>query len=158
MKLPQARLAGCPNCGRKNRVPAVAATFPHCGNCHRPLPWIVDAGDDDFGDVAETAAIPVLVDMWATWCVPRRRISPALEQLARDLAGKVKLVKVNVDKAPRLPERFSVQAVPTLMLMRGRRIIAYQAAPRPSPRCAHGWTGRSRRRKHAARRTPVCRA
>nr|BFE70019.1 hypothetical protein GCM10020092_033200 [Actinoplanes digitatis] len=76
----------CPNCGRKNRVPAAAEGIPQCGNCHKPLPWMAEAGDDDFGDVAERANILVLVDMWATWCGPCRQVSPALEQVARDLA------------------------------------------------------------------------
>lgn len=102
----------CPNCGRKNRVPAAAEGSPRCGNCHQPLPWIAEAGDDDFTDVAERGKLPVLVDMWATWCGPCRQVSPALEQVARDLAGRVKLVKVDVDKAPKVSERFTIQAVP----------------------------------------------
>jgi thioredoxin 2 len=117
----------CPNCGRKNRVPAIADGVPRCGNCHRPLPWLATAGDDDFGDVVERSQVLVLVDMWATWCAPCRMVSPALEQVARDLAGKLKLVKVDVDKAPKLAERFSVQAVPTLMLLRDGQVKARRA-------------------------------
>ena len=45
----------CPNCGRKNRVPAAATGSPRCGNCHQPLPWIVDAGDDDFAAIVASA-------------------------------------------------------------------------------------------------------
>jgi thioredoxin 2 len=123
----------CPNCGRKNRVPAAAEGIPQCGNCHHPLPWIAEAGDDDFGDVAERANILVLVDMWATWCGPCRQVSPALEQVARDLAGKVKLVKVDVDKAPKLSERFTIQAVPTLMLIRDGKVVARRAGAAPAP-------------------------
>ena len=122
----------CPNCGRKNRVPTAADGIPKCGHCHRPLPWMTEAGDDDFPDVAERANIPVLVDMWATWCVPCRQVSPALEQVARDLAGKVKLVKVDVDKAPKLSERFTIQAVPTLILMRDGRVVARRAGAAPA--------------------------
>ncbi|HEV8174080.1 MAG TPA: thioredoxin [Actinoplanes sp.] len=123
----------CPNCRKKNRVPAAGNGTPRCGNCHQPLPWVVDAGDDDFGDVAERAQLLVLVDMWATWCGPCRQVSPALEQVARDLAGKVKLVKVDVDKSPKLSERFSVQAVPTLMLIRDGQVISRRAGAAPAP-------------------------
>jgi thioredoxin 2 len=73
----------CPSCGRKNRVPASASGVARCGNCHSPLPWIVDADAPTYADVVERAALPVLVDLWAPWCGPCRMVSPALEQLAR---------------------------------------------------------------------------
>jgi thioredoxin 2 len=128
----QNRVEQCPNCHRKNRVPAVADGKPRCGNCHQPLPWMVDAGDDDFGDVAERAHMMVLVDLWATWCGPCRQVSPALEQVARELAGKVKLVKVDVDRAPKLSERFSVQAVPTLLLLHDGKVVARRSGAAPA--------------------------
>jgi thioredoxin 2 len=127
------RIIQCPNCGQRNRVPAAADGIPRCGNCHKPLPWIVDAGDDSFAEVVEKAQIPVLVDMWATWCGPCRMVSPALEQLARDFAGQVKLVKVDVDQAPGLQARFGIRAVPTLMVLRGPRVVASQAGALPPP-------------------------
>ena len=121
----------CENCGRRNRIPVAGDGAPKCGNCHKPLPWIVDAGDDDFAEVAEQSTLFVLVDLWATWCGPCRMVSPALEQLAREKAGQVKLVKVDVDKAPRLSQRFGVQAVPTLLVMRNGEVIARQAGASP---------------------------
>jgi thioredoxin 2 len=122
----------CLHCERKNRVPAAAEGTPKCGNCHRPLPWIADAGDDDFHEVAEKAAIPVLVDLWAAWCGPCRMVSPALEQLARERAGRVKLVKVDVDKAPGLSQRFDVKAVPTLFVLRDGEVLARQSGAAPA--------------------------
>jgi thioredoxin 2 len=123
----------CPHCGKRNRVPAAADSVPKCGNCHNALPWIADAGDDDFAEVAEQAPVPVLVDMWATWCGPCRMVSPALEQLATERAGQIKLVKVDVDAAPRLSQRFEIRAVPTLMVLRDGEVIARQAGAAPVP-------------------------
>ncbi|HEV2242608.1 MAG TPA: thioredoxin [Streptosporangiaceae bacterium] len=127
-----ADLIKCPNCGRRNRVPAAANGTPRCGNCHEPLPWIVDAGDDDFAEVAEQASVPALVDLWAPWCGPCRMVSPALEQLATEMAGKLKLVKVNVDEAPKLQQRFGVQAIPTLLLLRNGAVAARQTGAAPA--------------------------
>jgi len=113
-------------------VPAVAEGKPRCGNCQAPLPWIADAGDDTFATVVEESDLPVIVDLWAPWCGPCRMVSPALEQVATDLAGDVKLVKVNVDEAPKLSERFAVQAIPTLLVMRGGQVIDRQTGAAPA--------------------------
>ena len=121
----------CPHCGTRNRVPSVADGFPRCGNCHNPLPWITEAGDDDFAAVTEQPSVPVLVDLWATWCGPCRMVSPVLEQLAVERAGVIKLVKVDIDRAPELSRRFQVQAVPTLLVLRGGEIAARQAGAAP---------------------------
>lgn len=123
----------CSNCGKTNRVPAVGAGIPRCGNCHEPLPWIATAADDDFAEVAESSSVPVLVDLWATWCGPCRMVSPALEQLARERAGRIKLVKTDVDAAPRTAERFAVRAVPTLLVMDRGEVLARQAGAAPVP-------------------------
>jgi thioredoxin len=69
-----------------------------------------------------------VVDLWAPWCGPCRMVSPALEQVARELAGTVKPVKVNVDEASKLSERFSVQSVPTLLVIREARTVDRRTA------------------------------
>ena len=119
-------LTRCGHCGQVNRVPATAAGIPRCGKCHQPLPWVADADDATFGDVADQARLPVIVDLWAEWCGPCRMVSPVVEQLARDLAGRVKLVKVNVDASPRVSQRFGVQAIPTLLLLRDGQVAGRQ--------------------------------
>ncbi|SOC53674.1 thioredoxin [Blastococcus aggregatus] len=126
-------VVACPSCGRRNRVPAAAAGTPRCGQCHKPLPWIADAGDQDFAEVAEQAPLPVLLDLWAPWCGPCRMVSPALEELARTFAGRIKLVKVNIDSAPQTAQRFSVQAVPTLMVLDHGQVVTRQAGAAPAP-------------------------
>lgn len=128
----EAALTACPACGKTNRVPAQAAGRPRCGNCKADLPWIVDAGDADFSAVAEQSPVPVLVDFWAAWCGPCRMVSPVLDKLARERPGRIKLVKVDVDKSPGLSRRFDVQAIPTLMVLVDGKVAARQAGAAPA--------------------------
>jgi thioredoxin 2 len=126
-------VTACPQCGQRNRVPAAASGTPRCGKCRSALPWISDAADGDFAAVAEEAPVPVLLDLWATWCGPCRMVSPALERLAETYAGRMKLVKVDVDRAPGLSRRFEVRAVPTLLVLDRGRVVARQAGAAPEP-------------------------
>ncbi|WP_045732869.1 thioredoxin [Pseudarthrobacter chlorophenolicus] len=128
----EATLIACPACGKTNRIPVQAAGRPRCGNCKAGLPWIVDAGDSDFGRVAEESPVPVLVDFWAAWCGPCRMVSPVLDKLARERPGAIKLVKVDVDKSPALSRRFDVQAIPTLMVLVDGKVAARQAGAAPA--------------------------
>jgi thioredoxin 2 len=128
-----AAVVQCAHCGRKNRVPAVATGVPHCGNCHNPLPWTAEATDAGFAAVVESSKLPVVVDLWAPWCGPCRWVSPALDQIAQDLAGRIKLVRVNVDASPGISRRFGVQSIPTLLVMRGPEVVARQIGALPAP-------------------------
>jgi thioredoxin 2 len=132
----------CPSCGRRNKVPAAASGTPRCGNCHQALPWIVDAGDDSYAEVVEKSGTPVLVDFWAPWCGPCAMVSPALAQLAGERPGQVKLVKVNVDEAPRLQQRFGIQSIPTLMVVRDGQVVARQTGAAPAD-ALRGWLRQS---------------
>ena len=125
-------LSTCPTCGKTNRVPAAAAGRPRCGSCRTDLPWIVNAGDDDFAVVAEQSPVPALIDFWAAWCGPCRMVSPVLDKIARERAGAIKLVKVDVDRAPRLSRRFDIQAIPTLMIIDGGKVVATQTGAAPA--------------------------
>lgn len=106
----------CTACGTKNRVPVVTAGRPRCASCKADLPWLVDATGDEFTAALDQSALPVLVDLWAPWCGPCKAVAPALEQLAADLAGTLRVVKVNVDHAPEVSARLGVQGIPTMVL------------------------------------------
>ncbi len=123
----------CPNCGKRNRVPAAATGLPRCAACNTPLPWLTSAGDDDYERVVTASTVPVLVDLWAPWCGPCRIIAPGVEQAAQRLAGRLKAVKVNVDQAPRVAERLGVQGIPTVLLLRDGREVARQVGAVPPP-------------------------
>jgi thioredoxin 2 len=122
----------CRHCGTRNRVPAVAAGTPTCPQCKNPLPWIATAGDDDFDAVADSSKIAVLVDLWAPWCGPCRQVTPVLEQIANDQAGKVKLVKVNVDNSPMIATRFDARSIPTMVLLKDGQTIGRQVGALPA--------------------------
>ncbi len=66
--------------------------------------------------------IPVVIDLWAPWCGPCRSVAPVLDELANTYAGRVKVVKVNVDDEPGLAGAFRVQSIPTILVMRGRTV------------------------------------
>jgi thioredoxin 2 len=121
----------CPHCGQKNRVPAAATGTPHCGKCQNPLPGLSSATDDDFDHVAGHASLPVLVDLWAPWCGPCRVVEPGVERASRELAGKLKVVKVNVDIAPRISQRFQARSIPMLVLLKDGNVVSQQVGAVP---------------------------
>lgn len=122
----------CPSCGKRNRIPKAASGTPRCASCHAPLPWLTEAGDGEFDEVAAHSPLPVLLDLWAPWCGPCRMVSPLVEQVGKDLAGKIKVVKVNVDEAPRTASRFEAMSIPTLIILDHGDVIARQIGAVPA--------------------------
>jgi len=121
-------MIGCPACGATNRVPAdkiARGLAPVCGKCRVPLP----AGkpqpvtDASFAQDVEGSPVPVLVDAWAPWCGPCHVIAPVVDQIATELAGRVRVVKLNVDDNPQTAARFDLRSIPTLLVLKAGREV-----------------------------------
>jgi thioredoxin 2 len=127
-----ATVVACVNCGRKNRIVPRREGIPRCAVCHHALPWIVDATQDDY-DEEIMASVPVLVDFWAVWCGPCRMVTPVVEKLAREFAGRIKVVKLDVDAAPEIAGRYQVQGIPLLVLHREGSEVDRKVGALPEP-------------------------
>ena len=119
--LPESILT-CAACGTKNRIRPKERGTPHCGKCGAALPWLVAAMDDTF-EAEARAAVAILVDLWAPWCGPCRFVAPVLDELAREYAGRLKVVKVNVDENPRLAQALDARSIPTMVVLRDGRAV-----------------------------------
>lgn len=117
-------LLTCSKCKTQNQVGhnQDASQVPICAQCQTALPWLHDGTDNSFEQDIQ-ANVPVIVDFWATWCGPCRIMGPVLDDLAREMAGQVRIVKINVDEHPLTPGQFGVQGIPTLIMFKNGEVV-----------------------------------
>ena len=122
----------CTACGAANRIAPSPRGAPHCGTCGKALPWLVNATDATFA-VEVRAAPTVVVDLWAPWCGPCRFVGPILEELSREWAGRLKVVKVNVDDNQRLAVQYDARSIPTMLVIRDGQVVDRIVGALPKP-------------------------
>ena len=98
-----------------------------CGKCKTPLPERRAAPstvtDATFSSEVENSATPVLLDLWADWCGPCHMLAPTIDQLSSEMAGRVKVAKLNIDENPGTANRFGVRSIPTLLVLKGGKEV-----------------------------------
>ena len=127
--MPDSIILACRSCKAKNRVPVARLNdAPVCGKCKAPLPVedldrVTAVTDLTFDREVLGSGMPVLVDCWAPWCGPCRSMGPVLDELARSWAGRVRVMKLNLDENPGIGARYRITSVPTLMLVKNGQIV-----------------------------------
>ena len=84
----------------------------------------LEINDDTFDTEVLASDVPVVVDFWAEWCVPCKKLSPNVERVAEEMSGKVKVAKLNVDENPITMTKFGVRGLPTLILFKNGKVTA----------------------------------
>ena len=131
-------LIRCPSCGATNRLPVDEIGHGKkavCGRCKTPLAAAgpVTVSDATFAAEVERSPLPVLVDMWAPWCGPCHMVAPIVDQVATELAGRLKVAKMNVDDNPATSSRFGVRSIPTLLVFKDGREVDRIVGVQPKP-------------------------
>jgi thioredoxin 2 len=125
----ETQLIRCPSCGVTNRVPldkVESGLKPIYGRCKTPMPVAakpVVVTDATFVSEVERSPLPVLLDMWASWCGPCQRIAPMIDELASEWGGRVRFAKMNVDENPATSARYNVHSIPNLLVFKGGQVV-----------------------------------
>ncbi len=128
-------IAVCPSCGTKNRTPVASKGKPRCAKCKADIPWLVPADDSTIAGALDASQL-VILDLWAPWCGPCRMVAPVLEQLSTEYAGRLKVVKVNVDDSPGTAAKYDARSIPTLVILDHGKVIDRVIGAQPKPTLA----------------------
>ena len=106
----------------------MAPARPTCQGRHRAMTKRLPPS---FDELVRTSPKPVLVDFWAAWCGPCKMVSPVIERLAKEFAGRLLTVKINVDEKQHVAQKYEIQSIPTIMLFHKGRVLFRLAGARP---------------------------
>lgn len=122
----ETKIITCHNCGAKNRVSLGSDKQAVCGKCKTALVMFtapVTITDSNFADEVGKSKMPVLVDFWAAWCGPCRMVAPIVDAIAKEMSGKAKIGKLDVDRNPVVASQFGVQSIPTLIIFKNGKEV-----------------------------------
>ena len=130
-------LITCPSCGTTNRLRyGSLERATKCGKCKAELPPadspINVSNVAEFDAATTNASVPVVVDFWAAWCGPCRMVAPEVEKVAKNLAGRALVLKVDTDANPALSSRFGIQSIPTIGVFHHGREVNRASGVRPA--------------------------
>ncbi|MFV0388138.1 MAG: thioredoxin TrxC [Pyrinomonadaceae bacterium] len=124
--MPKTLVITCQNCGAKNRVDSGRINEAVCGKCKASIKVLdipIELTDSNFTSEVLNSKLPVLVDFWAAWCGPCRMVAPLVEEIAKEMAGKAKIGKIDVDQNPQTSSRFQVRSIPTLIIYKSGKEV-----------------------------------